>query len=110
MSGFLLALACNYLGWALLGLGLPRHYQQHYGAPPSPARARVLRLAGWATALLGLGLCWHRFDWGQGSVIWAAAWMLAAMGWILLQAWRPALGRWLAPALLLLSIAGCLLG
>jgi hypothetical protein len=109
MTLYVIPLAINYLSWAMLALGLPRGYQQHYGTCPGIARTRLLRLGGWALALLALGLDVHWLGWGQGSVAWASIWMLAAMAWVLLQAWQPRASRWLAPLLLLLAIAGSLL-
>jgi hypothetical protein len=50
---------------------------------------------------MALGI--HQMGWGIGTVMWASTWMLAAIGWVLLQPYRPRLARALAPALLALA-------
>jgi hypothetical protein len=104
MTWACLALALNYLSWTLLCLGLPRHYQQHFGHVLSPARAHVLRLCGWLLALLALVLALRQHEPTIAVVIWAATWMLAAVIWVLLQPYRPRVARVLAPLLLALSL------
>jgi len=110
MSLALATFALDYLGWMLLCLGLPRHYREHFGALPPPHRARWLRAGGWLLCAAALAVAVAMAGWGIGAVTWAAAWMLAAVAWVLLQPLRPPFARALAPALLALAVLGLLAG
>lgn len=103
MSPALVEFALNYLSWGLLCIGLPRHYSLHFGTPASTTQLRTLRNAGWLLAIAAMALGIHQMGWGIGTVMWASTWMLAAIGWVLLQPYRPRLARALAPALLALA-------
>jgi hypothetical protein len=108
MNLFVSLLALDYAGWCLLCLGLPRHYRQHFGREPSAGLARLLRGGGWAVSLAALVLAVHALGAAFGAVAWTAAWMLAAIAWVLLQPYAPRLARWgaaLLPALAL-AVAG----
>lgn len=103
MSLALVEFALNYLSWGLLCIGLLRHYSLHFGTPASTTQLRTLRNAGWLLAIAAMALGIHQMGWGIGTVMWASTWMLAAIGWVLLQPYRPRLARALAPALLALA-------
>jgi hypothetical protein len=103
MSMLAIAFALNYLSWALLCLGLPRHYQQHFARMPSTRRAHALRATGWFFAVLALVFGVAQWGWGIGSVVWSATWMLSAVGWVLLQPYFPRFARVVAPVLLVLA-------
>jgi hypothetical protein len=100
MSIFFYLLALSYAAWAALFLGVPRHYAHHFGTEPASAKVSVARASGWLLSLLGLLAGVAAMGWGMGSVAWAISWMLTAMVWTLLQAYRPRLARWLAALLL----------
>jgi hypothetical protein len=106
MNLFPLLLALDYAGWCLLCLGLPRHYHQHFGREPAPGLARLLRGGGWAVTLAALLLALRLQGAAFGTVAWCAAWMLAALAWVLLQPYAPRLARWGAAVLPVLALAG----
>lgn len=100
-------LALNYLSWALLCLATQRAYRQHFGGEPSRKRQRLLRTSGWTVALLAYGCSVVAAGWSLGSVNACAAWMLAAVAWVLLHTYRPSAARWLAfaaPAVVLFTL------
>jgi len=103
MSLVLFEFALNYASWALLCLGLPRHYQQHFTNMPTTQRMRALRAAGWLLAALALPLGVAHWGWDIGSVVWFANWMLSAIVWVLLQSYFPGFARVFALVVLLLA-------
>ncbi|GAB2561488.1 DUF3325 domain-containing protein [Dyella jejuensis] len=104
MSSIVAVFALDYLSWALLCLGLPRHYAGHFGVYPDARRARLLRFGGWLPAGMAWALSVDEWSWDIGTVAWATSWMVAAMGWVVLQPYRPRLARMLAPTLLVLAV------
>ena len=101
-------LALNYFSWALLCLATPRAYRQHFGSDLPRTRRYALRAAGTLAALVACASSIHRDGWDIGSVNATAAWMLAAVAWVLLNTYRPRLARFLAlaaPLALLFTLA-----
>lgn len=97
---FAIALVLCYAGWCLLCLGMERHHRDFFGAVPSPARRRKLRVGGWFALMLAFAVSVYAIDWEFGPVLWACALMLAALVWALLlpfaARWAVRLA-WLAP-------------
>lgn len=96
MTMWLSLLAFDYLSWALLCLATRRAYQQHFGVQTTRIRQRLLRTAGLFAALAAYSGSVTLNGWSLGSVNACAAWMLAAIAWVLLQTFRPRQARWLA--------------
>ncbi|MDX1550615.1 MAG: DUF3325 domain-containing protein [Lysobacter spongiicola] len=81
----MIALLLSLLGWALLSLGLPRHYKSVIGCELPVHRARPLRAGGWTAMLAALALCIPAYGWGEGPIFWASALVLGALAWVLLM-------------------------
>lgn len=91
-------MALDYLSWALLCLATQRAYRQHFGVALPRTRQYALRTGGIFAALLAYGFSVHATGWSFGSVNACAAWMLAAVAWVLLHTYRPRAARGLALA------------
>ncbi|WP_225784762.1 DUF3325 domain-containing protein [Xenophilus sp. Marseille-Q4582] len=63
-----LALLLCVPGFAALALAMERHQEDLFKAPLSPARTKLLRLAGWALLLLALVLLVRTRGWSLGLV------------------------------------------
>jgi hypothetical protein len=100
----ILITALNYLSWTLLCLSSARHYQRHFGHIPSVHRRRYLGMASGVPLILALGLSIHYWGSTIGIIIWICIWMLTAMFWVMLQAYRPVLARRLTATLLVLVL------
>lgn len=83
-----LVFVISLLAWALLALGLARHYAAWFGPAPAPARRRALRVLGWLGLPAGWWLAVALRGYELGSVLWAAMLMLAALAWALLMTAR----------------------
>jgi len=99
-SLLLLALsAAAYVGFALLALSQAQHWRTVTGAAALPRRRLlVLRSIGGALIALSLILAPLRDGPSFGSLLWATAISLAALGVAFTLAWRPGLLRPLAVA------------
>jgi len=86
--------ASAYLGFALLALSQSQHWQRVAGASP-PGRTRVILFRGGGAVLLAgsLALALLRDGPGFGSLLWATAISIAALGVALTLAWRPGVLR-----------------
>ncbi|MGU3536627.1 DUF3325 domain-containing protein [Methylobacterium sp. A54F] len=105
-----LNLALAFAGLAALALSLDRHHRDAFGTRVPKARARMLRLAGWAGIALSLLSAGILEDWTFGPVQWIGALIGGALGVVLLLSYRPA---WLRPAALAalpLALAALALG
>lgn len=101
-------LAMNYFCWALLCLATPRAYRQHFGSDLPRKHRYALRSVGSLAAVVAYAGSVHRDGWDIGSVNAWAAWMVAAVAWVLLNTYRPKVARLFAlaaPAALLLALA-----
>jgi hypothetical protein len=88
-------LAAAYLGFALLALSQDRHWLHLSGARHCPPRiARILRVAGCALLVAGLGLALFRDGAGFGSLVWATTLTVGAFAVVCTLTWRP---HWLRP-------------
>lgn len=81
----MIALLLSLLGWALLSLGLPRHYKSVFGRDLPARQGRPLRAGGWTAIPAALALCITAYGWGEGPIFWASTLVLGALGWVLLM-------------------------
>jgi len=89
--------ATAYAGFALLALSQRRHWVAVVRtAPPQQAGFRGLRLVGVAMLVASLILALLRDGPSFGSLLWATAISLAALGVAFTLAWRPRMLRPLA--------------
>jgi len=90
-------LASAYAGFALLALSQTQHWRAVVGAAALPRRrVLVLRTIGTALIALSLILSLLRDGPGFGSLLWATAISLAALGVAFTLAWWPRMLRPLA--------------
>ncbi|TRX73695.1 DUF3325 domain-containing protein [Pseudomonas mangiferae] len=103
----LLAFGLAYAGFCGLCLAMNRHHGDVFGAPPSPRRARLLRLGGWLGVAASWAPCVAHHGITVGSVLWVGLLGAASLSLVLLLPYRPrlsvglALGMPLGGALLL---------
>ncbi len=90
-----LALGSAALGFALLALALPRHWEDSTGerVDAVPAR-RAMRGAGASLLVLSLAACLLRDGASFGALLWVLILFGAAAGVALVLAWVP---QWLLP-------------
>lgn len=72
------ALFSAVVALALFGLSTDAHHQRRFGARPSEARRKAMRLAAWAAVALAFPLAVRSHGWIFGPVLFAALVMLAA--------------------------------
>lgn len=104
----LAALSLCFAAFALLCVGLPRHYAVLYGSErAAPRRLRGLRASGWALLALAFAAAVAAEGWNRGPLLWLGGLTVAGTALALgLLPYRP---RALAPAValsLLLALAG----
>ncbi|KAB1070956.1 DUF3325 domain-containing protein [Methylobacterium planeticum] len=99
MTPIVLALnfALSFAGLAALALSLDRHHRDAFLSRPPKARARGLRVAGWAGILLSLAASVALEGWNFGPVQWIGALTGASLLVVALLSYRPG---WLRPAAL----------
>ena len=81
-----LALLFAYAGFAVLSLGVRRHYVQVFGRPPAPVTRRALRVAGGAALAAALALCTAHWPGSTALVAWAGLLTVGALMHVLLLA------------------------
>src|SRR3546814_12711509 len=89
----LFALMLALAGFAALAVAMHKHHRVLCGAPPSRARAIVLRVAGWVLLGLSLHACVVRSGWGIGPVLWFGLLTLSGLAVALSLAYRQAARR-----------------
>lgn len=92
-----LNLALCFSGLSALALSLDRHHRDAFLIRIPPARARALRLAGWAGLCLSLALATMLEGWNFGPLQWVGALTGAALLVVAILSYRPG---WLRPAAL----------
>ncbi|GEP03230.1 DUF3325 domain-containing protein [Methylobacterium oxalidis] len=92
-----LNLTLSFAALAALALSLDRHHRDAFLTRAPRARARTLRLAGWAGILASLAVAVAFEGWNFGPVQWIGALTGAALLVVVLLSYRP---RWLRPAAL----------
>lgn len=86
----LLAGLCLALwAWCCLSLGLPQHHLAVLRRPPTHARSRWLRIAGWAQLMAGFMWFTGWQGWQLGLIFWSAALVVTAIVWVLLMTLLP---------------------
>jgi hypothetical protein len=104
-----LNLTLSFAGLAALCLSMDRHHRAIAGRSQSRARARTLRLAGWAAIAASFAASIVTSDWNFGPVQWIGSLTGAALLVVALASYRPG---WISPAALAtlpLAIAAALL-
>jgi hypothetical protein len=104
-----LNLTLSFAGLAALCLSMDRHHRAIAGLPQSRARARALRLSGWAVIAVSFAAAILTSDWNFGPVQWIGSITGAALLVVGLVSYRP---RWVRPAAILalpLALAAALL-
>ncbi|AWN41351.1 DUF3325 domain-containing protein [Methylobacterium durans] len=92
-----LNLALSFASLAALALSLDRHHRDAFLARAPKARARALRLAGWAGIAVSFAAAVAFEGWNFGPVQWIGALTGAALLVVALLSYRP---QWLRPAAL----------
>jgi len=82
------------LGFAQLGLSMPRHHRDVFGAA-SPPSAWLSRFAGFAFLGVALAPCARAFPLSVAIVVWFGMLMVAAFLIVASLSWRPRLLRWM---------------
>jgi len=91
--------AAAFVGFALIALSMPRHWQQVV-ASPQPVRARRSgRALGSGLLAAALALCVLFDGWSFGLILWVTTLSAAAILVAFVLAWRPHWLRW-APRVL----------
>ncbi|MCJ2009949.1 DUF3325 domain-containing protein [Methylobacterium sp. E-041] len=93
-----LNLALCFAGLSALALSLDRHHRDAFLVRPGAARARTLRIAGWAGIGLSFVAAVALEGWNFGPVQWIGALTGAALLVVAFLSYRPG---WLRPAALL---------
>jgi hypothetical protein len=104
-----LNLSLSFAGLAALCLSMDRHHRAIAGRAQERARARILRLCGWAAIAASFAAAIVTSDWNFGPVQWIGSLTGAALLVVGLVSYRP---RWIRPAALLalpLALAAALL-
>lgn len=85
----LLPALLSYMGFTALCLSMPRHYGELLSGTISPARARLVKLAGWMLLTLSMWASVAADGWGFGLVQGVAVLMASVMLLVFLMPFRP---------------------